>query len=48
MSTLIIAALIAIAAFLAVRNYIAKKGSCGDCDCDCGVKDEMRKSSVHK
>ena len=45
MSTFIIAILIAAGAFLGIRHYVKQKGSCGDCDCACPVKDEMKKSS---
>ncbi|MDD6385618.1 MAG: FeoB-associated Cys-rich membrane protein [Streptococcus hyointestinalis] len=42
MSTIIIALLIAVAAVLGIRQYIKQKGSCGDCNCACPVKEEMK------
>ncbi len=41
MATIIISIAIAVAAILAIRSYIKKKGSCGDCDCACPIKEEM-------
>ncbi|EHI75308.1 membrane protein [Streptococcus criceti] len=43
MSTLIIASLIALAVLAGLRHYIKQKGSCGDCDCACPIKNEMHK-----
>ncbi|EFQ58115.1 FeoB-associated Cys-rich membrane protein [Streptococcus downei] len=43
MSTYIIAGLIALAVIAGLRHYIKQKGSCGDCDCACPVKEEMHK-----
>ena len=40
----IIAAIIAFAVFRGFRSFIKGKGSCGDCDCNCSVKDEMHKT----
>ncbi|EHJ53080.1 hypothetical protein [Streptococcus macacae] len=48
MSTIIIAAVIIFLGFLGIHHYIKQKGSCGDCDCACPVKDEMHKSSQMK
>ena len=45
MSTIIIAAIIAFAVFMGFRSFIKGKGSCGDCDCNCPVKDEMHKTA---
>ena len=45
MSTFIIAILIAAGAFLGIRHYIKQKGSCGDCECSCPVKEEMHKAN---
>lgn len=48
MSTIIIATLIVLAVVLGIRHYIKQKGSCGDCDCACPVKDEIKRSNkVH-
>ncbi|MGT2932605.1 FeoB-associated Cys-rich membrane protein [Streptococcus catagoni] len=44
MATLIIASLIGLAVILGLRSFISKKGSCGDCDCQCPVKEEMKGS----
>ena len=43
MATIIIAALIAFGAIMGLRSFIKGKGSCGDCNCSCPVKDEMQK-----
>ncbi|MGT2960455.1 FeoB-associated Cys-rich membrane protein [Streptococcus caballi] len=48
LATIIITGLIALAVFWGMRSFIKGKGSCGDCDCSCPVKDEMRKSSKVK
>lgn len=45
LATIIIAGLIALAVFLGMRSFIKGKGSCGDCDCSCPVKDEMHKTA---
>lgn len=45
MSTYIIAGLIALAVIAGLRHYIKQKGSCGDCDCACPIKDEMGKTT---
>ncbi|MFC3932666.1 FeoB-associated Cys-rich membrane protein [Streptococcus dentapri] len=42
MSTIIIATLIILAVLMGIRHYIKQKGSCGDCDCACPIKDEMQ------
>ncbi|MCS4488088.1 FeoB-associated Cys-rich membrane protein [Streptococcus sciuri] len=42
MSTIIIALLIALAAVFGIRQYIKQKGSCGDCNCSCPIKEEMK------
>lgn len=44
MSTIIIAAIIAFAVFMGFRSFIKGKGSCGDCECSCPVKEEMHKA----
>ncbi len=44
MATIIIAVLIVVAVFLGFRSFIKGKGSCGECDCSCPVKDEMHKT----
>ncbi|WP_205030010.1 FeoB-associated Cys-rich membrane protein, partial [Streptococcus porcinus] len=43
MSTFIIAVLIVGGAISGVYHYLKRKGSCGDCECSCPVKDEMEK-----
>ena len=43
MSTFIIAFIIFALAGLGIRHYIKGKGSCGDCECSCPVKEEMHK-----
>lgn len=45
MATIIIAVIIAFAVFMGFRSFIKGKGSCGDCDCNCPVKDEMHKTA---
>ena len=45
MSAFIIAFIIFALAGLGIRHYIKGKGSCGDCDCNCPVKDEMHKTA---
>ncbi|MGT2749326.1 FeoB-associated Cys-rich membrane protein [Streptococcus orisasini] len=44
MSTIIIASLIILAVLLGIRHYIKQKGSCGDCNCSCPIKDEMKQA----
>ena len=41
MSTFIIAFII----FALAGHYIKGKGSCGDCECSCPVKEEMHKAN---
>lgn len=41
MSTFIIAALIAVALVMGLRRYWKQKGSCGDCQCSCPIKEQM-------
>ena len=48
MATIIIALLIAVGVVMGLRSYIKGKGSCGDCDCNCPVKDNQRKSAKTK
>ncbi|SUO79549.1 FeoB-associated Cys-rich membrane protein [Streptococcus equinus] len=43
MATIIIALLIAVGVVKGLRSYIKGKGSCGDCNCSCPVKDNQRK-----
>lgn len=43
MATIIIALLIAVGVVMGLRSYINGKGSCGDCNCSCPVKDNQRK-----
>ncbi|MGT2929033.1 FeoB-associated Cys-rich membrane protein [Streptococcus dentasini] len=43
MSTIIIASLIVLAMLGGIRHYVKQKGSCGDCDCACPIKEEMHK-----
>lgn len=45
MSTFIIAFIIFALAGLGIRHYIKRKGSCGDCECSCPVKEEMHKAN---
>ena len=44
MSTFIIAFIIFALTGLSIRYYIKGKGSCGDCECSCPVKEEMHKA----
>ena len=46
MSTFIIAFIIFALAGLGIRHYIKGKGSCGDCECSCPVKEEMHKACL--
>lgn len=48
MATIIIAVIIAFAVLMGFRSFIKGKGSCGDCDCNCPVKDNQRKSAKTK
>ena len=48
MSTFIIAFIIFALAGLGIRHYIKGKGSCGDCECSCPVKEEMHKAKDRK
>ncbi|WP_215194533.1 FeoB-associated Cys-rich membrane protein [Streptococcus parasanguinis] len=48
MSTIIIAIILFGLAFLGFRHYIKRKGSCGDCECSCPIKDEMHQSHRHQ
>ena len=45
MSTFIIAFIIFALAGLGIRHYINGKGSGGDCECSCPVKEEMHKAN---
>lgn len=45
MSTFIIAFIIFALSGLGIRHYIKGKGSCGDCECSCPVKEEMHKAN---
>lgn len=44
MSTLILAAVIGIL----VTHYYKQKGSCGDCQCSCPIKEDMEKTQQIK
>lgn len=44
MATLVITLIIALAVFYGLRSFIKGKGSCGDCNCSCPVKNEMHKA----
>ncbi|MGE9834352.1 FeoB-associated Cys-rich membrane protein [Streptococcus orisratti] len=44
MATLVITLIIAVAVFYGLRSFIKGKGSCGDCNCSCPVKNEMHKA----
>ena len=46
MATIIIALLIAFAVFMGLRSFIKGKGSCGDCNCSCPVKDSQHKNVI--
>ena len=48
MSTFIIAFIIFALAGLGIRHYIKGKGSCGDCECSCPVKEEMHRLIANK
>lgn len=48
MPTLILFLIIVILFSLAIRSLIKGKGSCGDCSCDCTIKQEMNESSHHR
>ncbi|KEY48484.1 MULTISPECIES: FeoB-associated Cys-rich membrane protein [Streptococcus] len=48
MATIMIALLIAVGVVMGLRSYIKGKGSCGDCNCSCPVKDNQRKSAKTK
>lgn len=43
MATIIIAAIIVFAVFMGFRSFIKGKGSCGDCNCSCPIKDSQHK-----
>lgn len=45
-STIVIAALIALAVIFSVRSYMKGNGSCGDCTSSCPVKDEMHRTEA--
>lgn len=44
MATLVITLIIAVAVFYGLRSFIKGKGSCGDCNYSCPVKNEMHKA----
>ncbi len=44
MATLVVTLIIAVAVFYGLRSFIKGKGSCGDCNCSCPVKNEMHKA----
>ncbi|MDG4500892.1 FeoB-associated Cys-rich membrane protein [Streptococcus suis] len=48
MPTLILFLIIVILFSLAIRSLIKGTGSCGDCSCDCTIKQEMSESSHHR
>ena len=48
MATIIIATIIAFVVFMGFCSFIKGKGSCGDCDCHCPVKNEMHKTAKIK
>lgn len=48
MSTLILAAVIGILVVLALTHYYKQKGSCGDCQCSCPIKEDMKKTQQIK
>lgn len=41
MATFVISCLIGAGVIFGFRSFIKGKGSCGDCDCSCPVKEEM-------
>ena len=45
MSTISMAFISVCLAGLCIRDYIKGKGSCGDCECSCPVKEEMHKAN---
>ncbi|MFD0845170.1 FeoB-associated Cys-rich membrane protein [Streptococcus saliviloxodontae] len=47
MSTFIIFGLILVLVFISLRSFIKGKGSCGDCDCACPIKDKMSHSETN-
>ncbi|HFH9837034.1 TPA: FeoB-associated Cys-rich membrane protein [Streptococcus suis] len=48
MPTLILFLIIAVLFILAIRSLIKGKGSCGECSCDCAIKQEIDDSSYHE
>lgn len=48
MATIIIALIIVFAVFMGLRSFIKGKGSCGDCNCSCPVKDSQHKNAKVK
>ncbi|HFI0701781.1 TPA: FeoB-associated Cys-rich membrane protein [Streptococcus suis] len=47
MPTLILFLIIAVLFILAIRSLLKGKSSCGECSCDCTIKQEMGGSSHH-
>lgn len=47
MSTILFTVLIFLAG-QGLRSYLKGKGSCGDCECSCPIKDEMHQSHRHQ
>lgn len=47
MPTLVLFLIIIVLFILAVRSLLKGKNSCGECSCDCAIKQEMRDSSHH-
>ncbi|MGT2754513.1 hypothetical protein [Streptococcus ovis] len=44
-ATIVLTVLIATGVLFGLRNFIKGKGSCGDCNCSCPIKEEMHKVS---
>lgn len=44
MATFVLSALIGLGVVLGMRSFIKGRGSCGDCDCSCPVKEEKNQS----
>ncbi|WP_105114298.1 FeoB-associated Cys-rich membrane protein [Streptococcus suis] len=47
MPTLILFLIITVLFILAIRSLLKGKSSCGECSCDCAIKQEMGDSSQH-
>lgn len=45
MATIILTTLIALGVVAGLRSFIKGMGSCGECQCSCPIKEEMRHST---